>query len=137
MEVKVSLKDSIDKNNGDSFFADELAEECYEELSGSSHMMSKIIDQQNELSSSARFAIPKTNAEVMQAQHSLVPGTMAKSTKWAVNILENVEQNRYELNGDRPSLQHLLSLKMLNNWLCKFVLKIRWKDGKEYPPNTL
>ena len=70
----------------------------------------------------------------MQAQHSLVPETTAKSTKWAVNIWKMWSQNRCELNGDGPSL---LSLEMLNNWLCKFVLKLRRKDGKEYPPNTL
>ena len=62
-----------------------------EELSGSSHMTSKIIDPQNELSSNVRFAIPKTDAEVMQAQHSSVPETMAKSTKWDSQHLENVE----------------------------------------------
>ena len=99
-------------------------------------MMSKIIEQQNKLPSNARFAIPKTDAEVMQAQHSLVPETTAKSTKWPVNIWKMWSQNRCELNGDGPSLPHLLSLEMLNNWLCKFVLEIRRKNGKEYTPNT-
>ena len=73
----------------------------------------------------------------MQAQHSSVPETTAKSTKWAVNIWKMWSQNRCELNGDEPSLPHLPSLEMLNNWLFKFVLKLRRKDGKECPPNTL
>ena len=40
----------MDKNNGDSLF---------KELSGSSHITSKITEQQNELPSNARIAIPK------------------------------------------------------------------------------
>ena len=63
-----------------------LKNAIYKEFSGSSHMTSKIIDQQNELSSNIRFAIPKTDAEVMQAQQSLAPEFTAKSTKWAVKI---------------------------------------------------
>ena len=99
----------MDKNNVDSLFSklcEELAEECYKELSGSSHMTSKIIDQQNNLSSNTCFATPKTDAKVMQAQHSSVPETMAKSTKWAVSIWKMWSQNRCELNGDGPSLPH-------------------------------
>ena len=102
-------------------------------------MMSKIIDQlgqQNELSSNVRFTIPKTDAEVMQAQHSSVPKTTAKSTKWAVNIWKMWSQNRCELNGDGPSLPQLLSLEMLELAMQICTAEIRRKDGKEYPPNT-
>ena len=35
--------------------ADKLAEECYKELSGSFHITSKIIKQQNKLSSNSHF----------------------------------------------------------------------------------
>ena len=39
--------------------------------------------------------------------------------------------------GEYPPPPLFCTVEALNNWLCKFVLEARRKDGEAYPPNTL
>ena len=74
----------------------------------------------------------------MQAQDSAEPIPTARNTKWAVNLWKEwseCRKNSKVESPDRPP--HLLTFEQLNYWMCKFVLEIRRKNDKEYPPNTL
>ena len=85
----------------------------------------------------ARFAEPKSNSEVQQAQASAVPDNTQRTTAWCLNIWHEWSASRRERSYDYPPPPHICTVKQLNEWLCNFVLEIRRKDGNKYPPNTL
>ncbi len=64
-----------------------------------------------------RFAKPKTDMEVMQAQESAEPNTTARNTKWAVNLWKEWSEFRESSNVESPGRPpHLLSFEQLNYW---------------------
>ena len=122
----------MNKNNGDSPFLKRVdehannAKECFEELSGSSHMTLKILDQQNELPSDSCFAIPKTDAEVMQGRHSSARETTASGIARPITILGHIRTapaNNHELiiisSNNKSIIIIVMKVLFLFCYLCR------------------
>ena len=88
-----------------------------------------------------RFAAPKTDAELQQAQKLAVPKTTQKSTQWAVNIWKEWSAQRRDIapliTRNWPPYLLIQNSSQLDYWLSMFVLEVRRRDGLPYPPNTL
>ena len=82
----------------------------------------------------SRFGRPVTESQITAAQKD------SKSTNWAVNVWRDWSEYRKQTwsapDGHPP---HILTCQVSepNNWLCRFVLEVRRKVGKPYPPSTL
>ena len=86
----------------------------------------------------SRFRAPTTDEQVLEAQKSSVPKTTSRSTAWALNLWKEWTKSRENSGADYPDRPlHLLQLAGLDYWMSKFILEVRCRDGKEYPPNTL
>ena len=86
----------------------------------------------------ARFGPLVTQSQITAVQNSGVPVNTKKNTSWAVNVwTEWADYQRHRCPTECPP--HLLTIQAceLNDCLCRFVLEVRRKDGKPYPPNTL
>ena len=94
---------------------------------------------QESATGSNRFAVPKTDADVQAVQASAVPKNTSKSTSWAINIWKEWTTHRRTVCHPLNCPPHILLCQPeeLNQWLSKFVLEIRRKDGQQYPPQTL
>ncbi len=70
---------------------------------------------------------------------SVLSRTQLLTTRNGQSIYGNSGQKfRESSNVESPGRPpNLLSFEQLNYWMSKFILEIRRKDGKEYPPNTL
>ena len=87
----------------------------------------------------ARF-VTVNEEDVKNAQKSAVPVNTQRQTNWSLNVWKEWSEYRRRLNMyDCPSHLFIMAKNPwdLNRWLCRFVLEVRRKDGKEYPPNTL
>ena len=88
----------------------------------------------------SRFGRPVTESQITAAQKASVPSNTKKSTNWAVNVWKEWSKYREQTcSTPEEHPPHILTCQVneLNNWLCRFVLKVRRKDGKPYPPNIL
>ena len=79
-----------------------------------------------------RFAKPRSEEQIKIAQEGSVPATTKGATKWAIKLWKDWSASRKAASADSPPMPHVISLENLNGWLCKFVLEIRRKDGKDY-----
>uniref|UniRef100_A0A1X7T7U7 Uncharacterized protein n=1 Tax=Amphimedon queenslandica TaxID=400682 RepID=A0A1X7T7U7_AMPQE len=84
-----------------------------------------------------RFLPPTSEDYLRKVQENAIPQSTAKSTSWTLNIWKEWADNRKTLGHDFPGAPHLLQMHELNNWMSKFIVEIRRKDGKEYPASTL
>ena len=81
-----------------------------------------------------------TESQITAAQKDSVPVNTKKSTNWAVNVWRDWSEYRKQTcSAPNEHPPHILTCQVseLNNWLCRFVLEVRRKDGKPYPPSTL
>ena len=85
------------------------------------------------------FAEPKSDAEVDQLRHQGISTNTLKGTKWAVNVWCDWTANHWSVCHplDCPLHLYVCSNEELNHWLSKFVVEVRRKDGKLYPPQSL
>ena len=105
-----------------------------DEIGSSSLLPRPITEERDE----TRFRKPITDADIASVQESSVPKSTEKQTEWSMKLGKSWSSNRKSLGAEFPDRPpHLLSLEALNQWLCKFILEVRQKDGKEYPPITL
>ena len=85
-----------------------------------------------------RSLAPISDNEVSIAAKNSVPKTTEKSTIWSLNLWEEWKESRKGMGAEYPPTPpHFLSASKLNDWMCKFILEVRRKDGAEYPPNSL
>ena len=60
------------------------------------------------------------------------------ATNWTLNLWKEWQQSRKDMGTAYPFTPlHLLTEKMSNEWMCKFILEARHKDEVEYPPTSL
>ena len=86
----------------------------------------------------SRFLAPITDSAVHDAARSSVPKVTEKATNWTLSLWKEWQQNRKDNGTDyHLTVPHLLTEILLNEWMCKFILEVRRKDGAEYPPNSL
>ncbi len=94
----------------------------------------------NTSSTPARFGPVVSEADVQGAQQKAIPANTKKGTTWAVNVWKEWSEYRRrtcESHLDAPPHLFLCRRREVNNWLSRFVLEVRRKDGSLYPPNTL
>ena len=117
----------------------QLTEQQLAELCDSTHnnLQQPHLAFSTQLHPTSRFAKPKTEQDVLLAQANAVPQNTSKTTNWCINLWEQWRKNRKDLCGNYPPPIYLCTIESLNSWLCKFILEIRRKDGKEYPPRTI
>ena len=88
----------------------------------------------------SRFGRPVTESQITATQKASVPFNTKKNTNWGVNVWKDWSKYREQTcSAPEEHPPHILTCQVseLNNWLCRFVLEVRRKDGKPYPPNTL
>ena len=83
--------------------------------------------------SKGRFKAPTTNEEMTVISKVYVPLNTQKNTDWA---MRGFMERRAEWNERDPGNQCLMDLvekpdaQQINYWLCRFVTKVRKKDGQ-------
>ncbi len=87
----------------------------------------------------ARFARPKTDAEVLQMRATAVPDKTRQDTAYCVQVWDAWSASRSDNSEAERTIPLLLQLttEELQFWLTRFVLEARKKDGSKYPPNSL
>jgi len=84
------------------------------------------------------FAPPLSDSKVQQAKKFAVPRRTQKDTLWCISLWKEWREARNSRSVEQiPSDICKLSNHLLQHWLSRFVLKVRKKDGMEYPPDTL
>ena len=81
-----------------------------------------------------------TESQISAAQNASIPINIKKSTNWAVIVWRDWSKYRKQTcSAPDEHPPHILTCQVseLNNWLCRFVLEIRCKNGKPYPVCTL
>ena len=90
-----------------------------------------------------RFAQPVSDADEIQVLASDLPGNTKVSTDWGIRVWGEWAASRVTADvhckGVVPVTTALLEIPSANlaYWMGKFVLEVRKKNGKEYPPKTL
>ena len=86
-----------------------------------------------------RFAEPKSDAEVEKLRRQGIPANTIKGTKWALNVWCDWTGHRRSVCPplDCPPHLYVCTKAQLSHWLSKFVVEVRRKDGKPYPPQSL
>ena len=89
-------------------------------------------------SSTTRFGPPVSSTDISALHESAVPLNTKKNTTWAVGVWNDWSAFRNSRDPkDVPPCLLTIQTSELNDWLCKFVMEVRRKDGNFYPPNTL
>ena len=81
-----------------------------------------------------KFAPPKSSKEVEQARKETIPKKTLIDIKCCMGIRNDCRLIYYGI--PIPEIETLSSTEIAD-YLCKFVLKIRKKNGDEFPPNSL
>ena len=84
-------------------------------------------------STSARFASPVSDNDIMQLKLSQINKNTAKNTNWSFSVFESW---RNERSNDIPEL-HNMGKATMAFWLTRFIMEVRNAKGEEYPPKTL
>ena len=87
--------------------------------------------------SSRPFAAPVSEEDIQQAKQNAVPKSTQRDTQYCVRMWEGWCRSREQsVNCVIPPLCEL-NKSQLQHWMSRFVLKLRKKDGTEFPPNSL
>ena len=93
---------------------------------------------------SDRFAAVATTSHIHQMRQDAIPIKTKQTTSWSTNVWEQwcawrksqpvtEEERKFPLCQDITSM----SCDSMNFWLCRFVVEVRRKDKKPYPPSSL
>lgn len=88
-----------------------------------------------------RFGSPVSDNKESSIRASAVPTTTKASTEWGIRVWNEWASIRGSSGStdrapvDTPLLE--MPVVDLSYWMGKFVLEVRKKDGKEYPPKSL
>ncbi len=83
------------------------------------------------------FAPPKTDEQVQLAREKGIPKKTKEDTQYCVSLWDAWRHYRQDTTNDCIKPLQELSHPDLQYWLSRFILKVRKKDGSEFPPNTL
>lgn len=91
-----------------------------------------------------RFATVATSSRIQQMRQNAIPVKTKQTTSWSTNVWEEwctwrKSQPVTEEEGHFPLCQDITSMSCdsMNFWLCRFVVEVRRKDNKPYPPSSL
>ena len=86
-----------------------------------------------------RFAVPKTEKEVIKAQKAIVPQKTQHDTNYCVRLWNQWKAHRNGTTTSEKIPEELTTMgkEAVQYWLSRFILEVRKKDGSEYPANTL
>ena len=92
----------------------------------------------------ARFVKPLSADEIKSRNYQAVPKKTRQSNDWALGVwrewsrFRNSQPDTFlEPGYPIPENVGLLNNDLLDYWGQRFILEVRRKDGKVYPPNTL
>ena len=85
---------------------------------------------------SARFGLPKTDAEIVHARQTAIPAKTMQDTKYCVGVFEEWRKYRITTGAHIKELTNMTKAE-LQHWLIRFVLEVRKQNGDVYPPSTL
>ena len=86
---------------------------------------------------SRKFALPKTEEDILQAKRRAIPASTLKDTKYCVAIWSEWCSHRLTNYGDLiPPLEEQSSSELASN-LSSSIFEVRKKDGSEFLPDTL
>lgn len=86
-----------------------------------------------------RFAFPKTEKEVVDAQKASVPKKTQQDTDYCVRLWNQWKRYRNGTTTNEKVPEELTAMEKeaVQYWLSRFILEVRKKDGSEYPANSL
>lgn len=88
-----------------------------------------------------RFGSPVSDDKESSIRALVVPTTTKDSTEWGIcvwNEWASIQGNSGSTDCAPVNTPlHEMPMADLSYWMGKFVLKVRKKDGKEYPPKSL
>ena len=85
--------------------------------------------------STSRFGPLVSASDIVSRQKASVPANTRMNSNWAMNVWR--EYRSKQNPSDAPSYILTMGVNDLDKWLSRFVLEVRRKDGKVYPPNSL
>ena len=86
----------------------------------------------------SRFGPLVSASDIVSRQKASVPANTRKNSNWAMNVWRDWAEYRSKQNpSDAPSYILTMGVNDVDKWLSRFVLEVRRKDGKVYPPNSL
>ena len=119
-DVSDDISSEIDKQIEE--FLSQKTEKQYEDFLNSAQLLNDSSTTSTASTLFTRFAVPKDDKAVLEAQKQAIPKTTQKSTDWACKIWD---QWRKQNSCPYPPLPHLCSDKStLDSWLSKFILEI-------------
>ena len=84
-----------------------------------------------------KFALPKTEEDILQAKRHAIPASTLKDTKYCIAIWNEWCSHRLTNYGDAIApLEELNTTELASN-LSSFIFEVRKKDGSEFLPDTL
>ena len=85
-----------------------------------------------------RFGPIVSQSEISRRHEVSVPLNTRKNSNWALNVWNDwVDYRKKADPTDPPPYLLTMGVTELDKWLSRFVLEVRRKDGKFYPPNSL
>lgn len=83
------------------------------------------------------FATPLTDEEVEEKRRDNIPKKTQQDTEYCLRLWNEWRSYRQSKTSQNiPQLEEMTK-KDLDYWLSRFVLEVRKKDAKEFPPNSL
>ena len=114
-----------------------MSDEEFNRMTDPTHYETHLIPSSQPHPKEPRFAMPKSDKEIASAKQNAVPQNTSKINNWCVAIWEEWTTARRNMYVEYPPPLLQCSLEQLNNWLSRFALEVRRKDGEPYPPSTL
>ena len=90
-----------------------------------------------ETTRSTRFGLLVSRSDIADRQKTSVPPNTHKNTNWALNVWKDWVEYCKVQTGEPPPYLFTMEISELDEWLSRFVLEVRRKNGKVYPPNSL
>lgn len=89
------------------------------------------------LENTLRFGPPLSEDDIDTIKQSFESKNTRKNTNWSMTTFQEWRKHRMEITGAFiPDLVEMNEIEM-NEWMTRFVLEARRKDGAPYPPRSL
>lgn len=89
------------------------------------------------LENTLRFGPPLSEDDIDTIKQSFESKNTRKNTNWSITTFQEWRKHRMEITGAFiPDLVEMNEIEM-NEWMTRFVLEARRKDGAPYPPRSL
>ena len=84
-----------------------------------------------------QFTKPVSSADIEKAMQSAIPEKTQRDTRYCVKIWDEWAEHRVSSTSVVLLPLKALNKSQLQHWMSCFIMEIRKKDGREFPPNSL